>query len=634
MKKGIKKKFYIDQVKSAKTQQGPSNLYYFDDNTTITFNDSGTFSLSDDASTIGDEPLSDKYIGGLQNQLQELNTRLKIALQKAGDSNSSSRYRHNPNILIHGFEGTGKTLLLQQLEKCRFGKVFRLQKDHLDAPTTARNKEMIREIFKKARASQPSLLLMDDINEIATSDDKTYSNTLVHELADLSSSRVLVIATCRAPSEANSTFLAKHFPASVELPVPDQGAREQILKTLLDTEVDADGRLANAVSARTHGFTGQDLDVLVEKARAHALLDIGNKPEVSGHKIGSLRVNLDGARDDGAIAQHGDNTATSMRNGEQETAKANGYDSTTDNPAATFPYLNFDHFASVFPKVRPAALREIIFERPKTTWSDIGGSQEIQESFDRIILWPQKYAEDMKLHNMQAEKGVLLYGPPGCSKTLTAQAIATKYGLNFIAIKGGELISMYVGESERSIRELFRKARAAKPCVIFFDEIDSIASTRDNSKGLNVVQTLLTEMDGFNSSEGVLILAATNKPEALDPAIMRPGRFDAHFYLGLPNTIARSEILDIKAKGAPGADTLDYGELAAKTDGYTGAELAKIYGIASGIALQRKIKGAAGITGDAGLTMDDFEIGIGQTKKGVTPAMIEAYAAFGSNAAD
>jgi AAA family ATPase len=177
-----------------------------------------------------------------------------------------------------------------------------------------------------------------------------------------------------------------------------------------------------------------------------------------------------------------------------------------------------------------------------------------------------------------ARKGVLLYGPPGCSKTLTAQALATEAGLNFIAVKGAELLNMYVGESERSVREVFRKARAASPSIIFFDEIDSIAKTREGgqSSGLNVLTTLLNEMDGIETLKGVTILAATNKPEILDPALMRPGRLDTILYVGPPNLAARKEILKIKTLKMLMADDVDIGLLANETDGYSGAELVNI----------------------------------------------------------
>lgn len=578
--------------------------------------------MPDDA-FIAEEPLSEKYIGGLNDQLQLLNVRLKRAVGKAQTSNSDFNPA-NSNILIHGFEGTGKSLILERLQQNGLVRTFTLRKSTLNATSTSKNVEIIQGIFKDARSKQPALVLMDEINELASTDDKSYVDAISQGLSDLVGSRVLVIATGRSPGDIHSKALRK-FRIKVELPVPDQKAREQILNILLANQPRFEGNLATAVSARTHGFTGNDLDALVEVAVVNALdrYDMQHS-RANGQTNGIIKQNVDGATNADTVAGNADISTVTTISGEEA---ANGRDA---------PSLTFQDFIAALAQVRPTALREVIFEPPKTTWSDIGGSQDIQESLDKIILYPQTHAEDMVSYSKIPKKGVLLYGPPGCSKTLTAQAIATKYGLNFIAIKGGELISMYVGESERSLRELFRKARAAKPCVIFFDEIDSIASARESgaSKGLNVLTTLLNEMDGFDVLEGVLILAATNKPEALDTAIVRPGRFDAHFYLGLPDTSARSEILQIKAKGAPGADALDYNTLAEKTNGYTGAELAKIYDLATDLALERKINGGAGAEGDGRLRMDDFDYGIAHTRRGVDLSMLEAYDAFRMKAAE
>jgi AAA family ATPase len=289
--------------------------------------------------------------------------------------------------------------------------------------------------------------------------------------------------------------------------------------------------------------------------------------------------------------------------------------------------VTLEDFESVLPSVKPTALREIFTEKPKTKWSDIGGSDNIKKSFDRIIAGPLKYGEQMAKIDKRLTKGVLLYGPPGCSKTLTAQAVASTYDFNFIAIKGAELLSSYVGESERAVREVFRKAKAAAPCVIFFDEIDSIGSNRDSghTPGLNVLTTLLNEMDGFESLRNVLVLAATNKPEALDPALMRPGRFDRKVHLDLPNDVARKEILKIATRRVTMCSDVDFDALVVATSGYSGAEVVHICETAKEKALIRWIEKA---NQEMMLMREDFEAAIVETPRGITMEMIETYRAF------
>lgn len=351
------------------------------------------------------------------------------------------------------------------------------------------------------------------------------------------------------------------------------------------------------ISQRTHGFTGKDLASLVEVAGDVAL----------------ERYDLH------------DSLADDAANGTPKTPIDDSQEEKPINGDISMPKLTVQDFEAALAKVRPTALREIIFEPPNVKCDDIGGAQDIQKRFDKIIEWPLYHAQLMAEWRVRPKKGVLLYGPPGCSKTLTAQAVATKYGLNFIAVKGAELISMYVGESERAVREIFRKARAAAPCIIFFDEIDAIASERDSpgSKSLNVVTTLLNEMDGFDSLKNVFVLAATNKPEALDPAIMRPGRFDSYFYLGPPNAAARAEIFAIETKGLPIQD-VDFEKLVAATEGYTGAEIVQICNLAKDMGIDRKIESSM----ENKVGMGEFEKALAQTGNTVTAEMLANYQAF------
>ena len=630
-KKGLRKRFFVQNVQSSAMQPGAPNLFSSDDSTEIIFTDET--SLPADRSTIKiEEPLTSEYLGGLQEQIDLLNMRLKrVVGEITGSTKRRTQSRINKGILIHGFEGTGKSLLLKRIGHANFRKVAQLQKSSLTGGTIVKNQEIIKGIFKEARARQPSLVLMDNIDELFPVTKDTYTETVITELDSLVGTQVLVIAACRSPSDVNSALVEPgRVSARIELPIPDRSAREQILKTLLDNDSDPDGTISREISMRTHGFTGKDLAWLVEAAEDIALDRYDEHDKwVAIAKNGSPEKLLDGTADylPGAPAEErqGQQTKDAVQIGQSMESG-----STTVNGDITTSEMIIQDFEVALTKVRPTALREIIFESPNVKWEDIGGSQDIQQRLDKAILWPLNHPEIMNQYRKRPNKGVLLYGPPGCSKTLTARAVATKYGLNFIAVKGAELISMYVGESERAVREIFRKARAAAPCVIFFDEIDSIASERDSAgtKGLNVLTTLLNEMDGFDSLKGVLVLAATNKPEVLDPAIMRPGRFDSHFYLGPPNAAARREIFSISTKGLPLEEDLDFNHLVLSTEGYSGAEIVQVCDLATDEAMARRIDSEAPRAGIVGIL--DFEKALAQTKKAITPEMLAGYQAFGN----
>ncbi|EER44809.1 AAA family ATPase [Histoplasma capsulatum H143] len=278
-------------------------------------------------------------------------------------------------------------------------------------------------------------------------------------------------------------------------------------------------------------------------------------------------------------------------------------------------------------ETRPTAMREVFLETPKVKWSDIGGLHEIKERLRKAVERPLKFPDRMKRLNISGKKGILLYGPPGCSKTLMVKALATEAGLNFLAVKGAEILSMYVGESERALREIFRKARSASPSIIFFDEIDAIASRRGSSAaqggggGINVLTTLLNEMDGIEELKNVLVVAATNKPEVLDPALMRPGRLDNILYIGPPDVQARKEILNIWISKSEVDDDVDIDMLAEVTEGYSGAEMVNICETAADGALDEEEE-----TGQQQrIGWRHFESALDQVPRQISSAVIQGY---------
>jgi AAA family ATPase len=558
-------------------------------------------------------------IGGLADQISVLNESLLLLCKKAKQQNDEDDgFPWNSSILVHGYEGTGKTMLLQELER-RSGarKVVRLEKRQL-LGTASKNDAVVQAAFNDALANQPSLVVIDNLEKIAAAGDAV-AQSMVDSLRAgfdaIIGTAVLVIAATRNHTDIDSSLLgSKRFAETLELPVPDRVARVEIIKALLYKIAVTDETLYENIGSRTHGFTGKDLGVLVEKALKRSLLRTDKEEEwVNVHSRSSTGQSSEQTLVDGATQSQPDS-------------------SDAPTHARATPIVTVEDFELALTQVRPTALREIIFETPKVTWDDIGGSDAVKELFDETIGWPIKHPELFaRFSRSNKQKGVLLYGPPGCSKTMTAQAVANTYGLNFIAVKGAELISMYVGESERAVREIFRKARAAAPSIIFFDEIDAIGSARESgsSSGLHVLTTLLNEMDGFETLKSVQVLAATNQPESLDPAILRPGRFDAHVYLGPPNGPARLDIMKIATRGLTLQDDIRLEELEKETEGHSGAEIVRACDLAARQALRRIVAGAT----DESLCKADFEVGFARTTKGITAEMLAAYDAFAQKGA-
>jgi AAA family ATPase len=547
-------------------------------------------------------PLNTDGIGGLAVQCELLNKHMRRVLNATPTTAFT-----NGAFLLHGYSGTGKTLLLERLAASPFPKIITLDRDSMDGGTTAKNRSIIRGAFEEARNNQPSLVIMDNLQELVPADDAAYARALVRELKRVKGSRIMVVGATRNISDLSDTVRGNPgFMCRIELSVPDQAAREQVLAVLRNESSSGPGGIPAIVAARTHGFTSSDLDEL----HFHASYNQDDRLEQEQELEGTAEKPAEDSM-----------ASDKVGSGAQPEVSSN-----SKKPP---PDLQDYEKALTEQQVKPTALRELFTEKPKIRWDEIGGSEDLKDRFDEIIGWPLHHKEIIKASpKFVPTKGVLLYGPPGCSKTLTAQAIANTYDLNFIAIKGAALISMYVGESERAVREVFAKARLAAPCVIFFDEIDSIGADRDDqggggTKGLNVLTTLLNEMDGFEPLRDVFILAATNKPWSLDPALLRPGRFDQHVYLGPPAAHARREIVKIATGGQSVAVDLD--ALVRETEGYSGAELVQICRAAINSAMRRVF---ARIDPAAEVTQEDFDGGARSVRKGITPEMIEGFERF------
>ncbi|KAJ5708027.1 ATPase [Penicillium malachiteum] len=540
-------------------------------------------------------------LGGLDKQVGDINESLFDFNVDPRKPVMPSFYNSSHGILLFGPKGTGKTSLLQQIEKAGWRQVFNVNSASLGR-STSESEVKLRNMFQEAARSQPSVIIIDQLDFIAPKktslDSQSLSSVLCQSLDAIRDSSILVVAATRHPNNVDDALRTPHrLGTEIEIQIPTAQDRAEILRALRGP---ASGgltdELVELLAEKTHGYVGADLFALLQlicrKARQRQMLEQG---PLDLPTIQTLSIS------DSADAEEG----------------AEG-----ENLVVELNIREVDIWASL-QEIRPTAMREVFLETPKVRWTDIGGQHDIKRRLQQAVERPLKHPERMKRLNVKSKKGVLLYGPPGCSKTLTVKALATEAGLNFLAVKGAEILSMYVGESERSLREIFRKARAARPSIIFFDEIDAIAARRSSSSqgGVNVLTTLLNEMDGIEELRNVLVVAATNKPDVLDPALMRPGRLDNILYIGPPDFEARKEILRIWTSKSVIHEDVDLDELATMTEGYSGAELVSICETAGDAALDDEEETLQ----EQEIQNKHFEYALSQVRRQITADVIASY---------
>ncbi len=461
-------------------------------------------------------------------------------------------------VLIYGAPGTGKTLLAKAVANESDAHFISISGPELVSKFVGESEEKLREIFKEANEKAPSIIFMDEIDAIAPKREEATNEVerrMVSQLLTLmdgmsARGQVIVLAATNR-SDAVDPALRRpgRFDREIEIGIPDRDARKEILQIHtrgmpLSKDVSIDD-LAN----RTHGYTGADISSLAKEAAMSALRDIWPKITDKQRVPDEILMNLS---------------------------------------------VSAANFADALQAIRPSALREVFVERPNVHWSDIGGLKDVQTQLKEAVELPIKDSQLFIGTGIRPVKGILIVGPPGTGKTLLAKAVATERESNFISIKGPEVLSKYVGESERTVRELFRKARMAAPCIIFIDEIDGIAHSRgDDSEGTRVteriVDTLLTEMDGLQDLKNVMVLAASNRPEDIDSALLRPGRFDKIIEIPMPSPETRLEIFKVHTKNMPLDKNVDLTDLANITEGYTGAEIENICREAGMNAIRKKL---------------------------------------------
>ncbi|ETO79602.1 hypothetical protein F444_05741 [Phytophthora nicotianae P1976] len=483
-------------------------------------------------------------IGGLQEELKAIR---EVVEQPLTNPETFERFGLPAlkGVLLFGPPGTGKTLIARALARELNARVFTINGPEVVSKFVGESEANLRAVFAQAAREAPSLVFIDELDAICPKRDSRVGDmerrlvaTLLTLMDGLSGSRqVVVLAATNRPNALDPAVRRPgRFDREVEIGIPRANDRLAILRVALRR---LPHKLTNSelqeLSSSAHGYVGADLSALCKEAALLAL-----------HR---------------AFASNTQSTGAVLGD---------------TNSLPPFE-VTLSDLKLAMRGIRPSALREISVDVPRVLWIDIGGQDALKQALREAVEWPLQHPEAFTRMGIRPPKGVLLYGPPGCSKTLAAKALATESGMNFIAIKGPELFSKWVGESEQQVREVFRKARGASPTVVFFDEIDALASTRGTggSSGASdrVLSQLLTELDGLEPLKRVLVVAATNRPDLLDPALMRPGRIDRALYVSPPDVPAREQILQIHTRKTPLASDVSLAELAIATARFSGAEL-------------------------------------------------------------
>jgi len=499
-------------------------------------------------------------IGGVRKQLGSIRELVELPLRHP-QLFKSIGVKPPRGILMFGPPGSGKTLIARAVANETGAFYFLINGPEIMSKLAGESESNLRKAFEEAEKNSPAIIFIDEIDSIAPKREKTQGEVerrIVSQLLTLmdgmkARSHVVVIGATNRPNSIDPALRRfGRFDREVDIGVPDENGRLEVLRIhtknmKLSTDVDLE-----QLAKETHGYVGADIAALCTEA---AMQCIREKMDV---------IDLD---DDEIDAEVLDSMAVSQ-----------------------------EHFRTALGISNPSALRETVVEVPNVTWDDIGGLETVKKELQEVVQYPVEFPEKFEKFGMSPSKGVLFYGPPGCGKTLLAKAIANECQANFVSIKGPELLTMWFGESEANVRELFDKARGAAPCVLFFDELDSIARARGSSggdaggAGDRVINQILTEMDGMGAKKSVFIIGATNRPDIIDPAVLRPGRLDQLIYIPLPDEGSRTNILKSVLRKSPIAPDVDLGFLAKTTHGFSGADLTEICQRAAKMAIRESIE--------------------------------------------
>jgi len=505
--------------------------------------------------------ISYEDIGGLRPVIQKVREMIELPLRHP-ELFERLGVEAPKGVLLHGPPGTGKTLLARAVASETNANFLSIGGPEIMSKYYGESEERLRDVFKEAQENAPSIIFIDEIDSIAPKREevtgeveKRVTSQLLSLMDGLQSrGKVVVIGATNRPNAIDPALRRPgRFDREIEIGVPDRDGRLEVLEIHTRGMPLAEDVDLKKLADVTHGFVGADLESLAKEAAIRALRRI--LPE----------INLEAQSIPGDILNK--------------------------------IIVKMADFQDALKEVEPSAMREVLVEIPDVSWDQVGGLEDVKEELREAVEWPLKFPDLFAQLNATPPKGLLLYGPPGTGKTLLAKAVAHESESNFISVKGPELLNKFVGESEKAVREVFRKARQASPCIIFFDEIDSVAPTRGSSGGDShvterVISQFLTEMDGLEELRNVIIIAATNRPDIIDSALLRPGRFDRLLFVPPPDLEARKQIFKIHTRKTPLAEDVNLDELARKTDGYTGADIASLANTGVMLALREHISKA------------------------------------------
>jgi transitional endoplasmic reticulum ATPase len=539
-------------------------------------------------------------IGGLKEEIQKVREMIELPLRHP-EIFEKLGIEAPKGVLLHGPPGTGKTLLAKAVANETNAHFISISGPEIMSKFYGESEARLREIFKEAKEKAPSIIFIDEIDSIAPKREEVTGEVERRVVSQLLSimdglearGKVVVIAATNRPNAIDPALRRPgRFDREIEIKVPDKRGRLEILQIHtrnmpLDTDVDQ-----NRVAAVTHGFVGADLEYLCKEAAMKCLRRLLPELNLEDEKISVETLNK--------------------------------------------LVITMNDFDFALKDALPSAMREVYLEVPDVKWIEIGGLEDIKRELQEAVEWPMRYPDLYKELKHTLTKGILLHGPSGTGKTLLAKAVATESEANFISVKGPELISKWVGESERGMREIFRRARQAAPCVVFFDEIDSIALTRGGIGGTDggggygsgssssssdrMLSQLLTEMDGIQELQGVVVIAATNRVDMIDAALLRPGRFDKIIFVPNPDMNTREKILQIHTKGKPLGQGIDFRKISEITEGFSGADITGVANTAISIVLHEYLQKyttpeeAAKHASDALVSMRHFEDAVKKIK--------------------
>jgi transitional endoplasmic reticulum ATPase len=534
-------------------------------------------------------------IGGLKEEVQKIREMIELPM-KHPELFDRLGIEPPKGVLLHGPPGTGKTLIAKAVANETNAYFLSLNGPEIMSKFYGESEENLRRVFKEAEENAPSIIFIDEIDAIAPKREEVHGEVERRVVAQLLSlmdglkarGRVVVIGATNRPDALDPALRRPgRFDREIVIGVPDRDGRKEILQIHtrgmpLAEDVDLD-ELADI----THGFVGADLESLCKESAMGALRKVLPKIDLKEETI----------------------------------------------PAEILESLQItrEDFLEALKVVEPSALREVFVEVPNVKWEDIGGLEDIKQELKESVEWPIKHPEAFSKMGIKPPKGLLIFGPPGCGKTLLAKAVANESEANFISVKGPEILSKWVGESEKAVREIFKKAKQAAPCVVFFDEVDAVASMRGMEVGARVgervLNQLLTEMDGLEELHNVVIIAATNRPDMIDPALLRPGRFDKLLLVQIPDGKAREEIFKVHTRSMPLDDDVDLKRLTQMTEGYVGADIEALCREAAMLAI-REVMREGGDINTKKVTFNHFMEAMKKIKPSVDKGVKESYERF------